>query len=162
MIQTQTDFFKIFEVFNKNKVDFIIVGGVGAVLHGAPVTTFDLDVVHCRSEENVERLFRSLKELNAYYRTRPDIRIEPDKTALAGAGHHLLLTDAGPLDLLGIVYTGEDYQDLLKSSEQFIVGKIRVDVQSLESLIKLKEQINREKDKAVIPILKQTLKEKMK
>lgn len=29
-------------------VDFIVVGGVAAVLGGAPISTFDLDIVHAR------------------------------------------------------------------------------------------------------------------
>jgi len=37
-------------------VETIVVGGVAAVLQGAPIATFDLDLVHRRSEENVARL----------------------------------------------------------------------------------------------------------
>jgi hypothetical protein len=38
------DFLEILKVLSRHKVDFIIVGGVCAVLHGAPVSTFDLDL----------------------------------------------------------------------------------------------------------------------
>jgi hypothetical protein len=37
-------------------VDFIVVGGVAAVLNGAPVDTFDVDVVYARDAANVARL----------------------------------------------------------------------------------------------------------
>ncbi len=40
----------------ERRVDLIVAGGVCAVLHGAPLTTFDLDIVHSRHSENVERL----------------------------------------------------------------------------------------------------------
>ena len=40
----------------KADVDFILVGGVAAVAQGAPVTTFDLDIVHCRSTANIEKI----------------------------------------------------------------------------------------------------------
>jgi len=40
------DFFAILEALAAHKVDFIVVGGVAAVLQGAPIATFDLDVVH--------------------------------------------------------------------------------------------------------------------
>jgi hypothetical protein len=36
-----------------SKVEFIVVGGVAAVLQGAPITTTDLDIVHSRTPENV-------------------------------------------------------------------------------------------------------------
>jgi hypothetical protein len=35
------DFFKILEILSEHGVSYIIVGGVCAVLLGAPVTTFD-------------------------------------------------------------------------------------------------------------------------
>lgn len=34
-------------------VELIVVGGLAAVLHGAPVVTFDLDIVHRQTPENV-------------------------------------------------------------------------------------------------------------
>ena len=85
-----TDFVKIFDVFTKYNIDYIVVGGISAVLHGAPVTTYDLDVIHDRRDENISRLISALKELNAHYRTRRDIKIKPEESALQSKGHHLL------------------------------------------------------------------------
>lgn len=48
------DFRRILETLAKHGVEFIVVGGVCAVLHGAPVYTFDLDLVHSRTAENVD------------------------------------------------------------------------------------------------------------
>ncbi|MGB5547491.1 MAG: hypothetical protein WBM74_13035 [Polyangiales bacterium] len=44
----------------KARVEFIIVGGAAAVLHGAPITTEDLDIVHRRTGDNVARLKAAL------------------------------------------------------------------------------------------------------
>jgi hypothetical protein len=41
-----------------------VVGGAAAVLHGAPITTQDLDIVHRRTGENVQRLASLLAELD--------------------------------------------------------------------------------------------------
>jgi hypothetical protein len=76
------------------------VGGVSAVLHGAPVTTFDLGIVHSRDPENVTRLLSALEELDARYRFQPERQLRPDASHLAGPGHQLLLTMYGPLDVL--------------------------------------------------------------
>jgi hypothetical protein len=46
-------------------VEFIVVGGAAALLHGAPITTQDLDIVHRRTPENVERLLHVLLRLDA-------------------------------------------------------------------------------------------------
>ena len=162
MKSKEIDFIKIIERLTEYKVEFIIVGGVCAVLHGAPVATFDLDIVHNRSPENIERLLKVLVELEAYYRTRKDIRIEPDKKGLTLPGHHLLMTNAGPLDLLGTIGESEDYTDLLKDVEEIEISSKKVQLQSLESLIKIKQFLGGEKDRAVIPILQRTLEEKKK
>ena len=49
-------------------VEFIIVGGVAAVLQGVPITTNDLDIVHRRTPENVARLLEVLLKLDATMR----------------------------------------------------------------------------------------------
>ena len=36
--------------------EFVLVGGLAAVAQGAPITTYDVDVVQRRTPENVERL----------------------------------------------------------------------------------------------------------
>ena len=76
------DFIKILKTLNNHEVNFIIIGGVSAVLHGAPVTTFDLDIIHHRTEQNVDKLLDALHELNAYYRTRRELRVSPNEKTL--------------------------------------------------------------------------------
>ena len=63
-------------------VEFIVVGGAAAVLHGAPITTEDLDIVHRRSPENVSRLKSLLDELDARVRELADRRLRPQESAL--------------------------------------------------------------------------------
>ncbi|BBM88116.1 hypothetical protein [Candidatus Uabimicrobium amorphum] len=115
--------------------------------------------MHNRDPQNLQSLEKALDELNTSYRTRRGIVIKPDVSGLASSGHHLLTTDEGLLDLLGTFGNGQDYNDLLPNSHLMQIGEIQVRVQSLQSLIELKKEIGREKDKAVLPILIQTLKE---
>jgi hypothetical protein len=42
MPQEEFDFETILNVLTKHQVEFIVVGGLCAVLHGAPVQTYDL------------------------------------------------------------------------------------------------------------------------
>jgi hypothetical protein len=37
------------------KVEFILVGGPAAVLHGVPISTQDIDIVFSQDEENISR-----------------------------------------------------------------------------------------------------------
>src|SRR6056297_1056771 len=63
-------FREILEVLNQHQIEFIVVGGVAAVIHGAPSTTFDLHTLVRLNEANAERLARALSKLEARFRER--------------------------------------------------------------------------------------------
>jgi hypothetical protein len=144
-------------------VDFIVVGGLAAVLEGAPVDTFDVDVVHSRESANIVRLLVVLEALDAVYRIQPDRRLRPTASHLESAGHQNLVTPYGPLDLLGSIGNDLSYADLIPHSAEKEIGEgLRVRVLDLETLIEIKEQLGGEKDRAVLPILRRTLEERKK
>jgi hypothetical protein len=157
------DFSAILQVLVHHQVDFIVVGGVCAVLHGAPIMTFDLDIVHSRVPANLDRLIAALQELGAIYRDLADRKIAPDQSHLITDGQHLLRTKLGALDVLGTIGMGKSYEDLLPHSvETDIDLMLRVRILDLPSLIIAKQEAGRAKDFAVLPILQQTLAEKQK
>jgi hypothetical protein len=157
----RSDVLGILETLSRHGVEFIIVGGVCAVLHGAPVSTFDLDLVHARSADNVERLLQALRDLHAFVRGRGSQRLTPGRSHLLSAGHQLLLCRFGPLDLLGEIGRGRDYAWLLPRSKTVEIRPgLQVRLLDLDALIELKEEMARDKDLAVLAILRRTLQEK--
>ena len=157
---TKPDFLAILRTLVRHRVDFIVVGGVCAVLHGAPVATFDLDLVHSREPDNIERLLVALEALKAHYRTPGRQGAKPNRSHLSSPDHQLLMTQAGPLDLLGIVGAGRGYDELFPDTEELALGgSLKVRVLSLAALIQSKEETGRDKDKAVLAILRCTLEE---
>jgi len=122
------------------------------------MSTFDVDIVHSTSPENVARILSALEELDARYRFRPELR--PGVSHLSSRGHQLLITRFGPLDVLGMIGKGRTYSDLLPLTEEMEVRSgIRVRVLSLEAQIAIKEEVGGEKDVAVLPLLRRTLEE---
>jgi hypothetical protein len=157
------DFRAMLRALYSRQVDFIVVGGIGAALHGASVNTYDLDVVHSTDDANVSRLLEVVQELNAIYRAQPERRLVPNASHLSGPGHQLLITRYGMLDLLGTIGHGQSYADLLPHTTLFDIGEdIPVRVLKLETLIAIKEELGRDKDRAVLPILRRTLAERNK
>jgi hypothetical protein len=73
-------------------VEFILVGGLAAAVNGAPVNTFDIDVVHSRDPANIARLLPVLEALDAVFRMQPERRLKPNASHLASAGHLNLIT----------------------------------------------------------------------
>jgi hypothetical protein len=155
-----TDFLAVIRALHDHGVDFIVVGGVAAVLEGAPISTFDLDVVHARTTENVERLLKALAALDAFYRLQPERRIRPAASHLMSEGHRLLMTRYGPLDLLGSIGLSHSYEDLLEHvNEVEARPPPPIRVLKLAKLIEVKSETAGEKDLATLPILRRTLEE---
>jgi predicted nucleotidyltransferase len=155
--------FATLRILCESDIQFIVVGGLAAVLNGAPVQTYDLDLVYSRKQANVDRLLNFLQEIDAIFRIQPERRLRPARSHLAAGGHLNLLTRYGPVDLLVAIGQNLGYSDLLPHSNEMDIGEgIRVRVLNLEMLISIKEQLASEKDVAVIPILRQTLREMKK
>lgn len=142
-----------------SEITFVLVGGLAAVAQGAPITTFDVNIVHERGPENVERLAAFLNMHDACYRGRPgDTSLRPDPDALLGPGHNLFQTSLGPLDVLGAIEGGDDYEALLPCSVDVPFGEFTVRVLALESIVERKRASTHPKDKVVLPILEAVLK----
>lgn len=146
----------ILEVLNKHQVEYIVVGGVAAVIHGAPITTFDLDTLVLLDQENAERLLQALSELEARYREHQTL-LKPTKQDILAGGHMLLMTRAGPLDVLGFIGDGQRYEDLKSSSSEIRMNFGTLRVLNLKELIRQKKALGRSKDRAVADLLEEVL-----
>jgi predicted nucleotidyltransferase len=134
-------------------VEFIVVGGAAAVIHGAPITTEDLDIVHRRTPENVSRLKTVLDQLDAHVRELANRRLPPQESALLGEGHVLLSTRVGPLDCLGMLADGRGFEELLPHTESIEEEGIEFRIVDLATLIDLKRKTGRAKDRLMLPVL---------
>src|SRR5215470_12861415 len=95
---------RIAERLQKHGVEFLVIGGQAAVLHGSPVPTYDIDLCYRRTTENLERLAEALRELHPTLRgAPPDLPFRLDAESLALGANFTFNTDNGPLDLLGWV-----------------------------------------------------------
>ena len=117
-------------------------------------------MVYSREPANVDRLVHFLRDIDAIFRIQPERRLRPTGSHLAGGGHLNLLTRYGPIDLLATIGQNLNFSDLLPHSNEMDIGDgIRVRVLNLETLISIKEQLASEKDVAMLPVLRQTLRE---
>jgi hypothetical protein len=140
-------------------VDFILVGGLAAVVQGAPVTTLDVDIVHHRSPDNINKLYAFLKEINAYHRRPDDKVIEPAVADLSGMGHLLLTSRLGPLDVLAAIEEGKIYEDLLEHTIKIEFRGHSIRVLALKKIVDLKKASTNPKDKQRLPVLEETLRQ---
>lgn len=149
---TTQSFRHLIETLIRHEVEFAVVGGVAAVLHGAPVTTFDLDALFRVSDENARRLLRALDEVRARYRGHHPV-LHPTLDDLLAGGHLLLATDAGPLDMLGFIGAHERFEDLEHGLMRIDAGGLSVPVLGLDELIRQKRTLSRDKDLPALRLL---------
>lgn len=156
---TSASLSEVLEGLLKTGVDFILVGGLAAVVQGAPVTTMDVDIVHSQSPENVARLIAFLKSVDAVHRRLDDKLIEPREHDLYGKDHVLLMTRIGPLDVLAVIEGGRSYEDLLEQTVEIDFRGHTLRVLELKMLIELKQTSTAPNDKQRLPVLKETLRQ---
>jgi hypothetical protein len=135
-------------------VKFIVVGGAAAVIHGAPVTTQDLDIVPEQDDAGVARLLGALRQLDARFRpVRADRDISPEELHLRGEGQLNLITNHGPLDVLLRLHDSRGYRELLPHSIEIIDEGLPIRVIDLNTLIEIKRSTGRARDALVVPLL---------
>ena len=92
----------ICEALNAEHVDYVVLGGFAAVVHGSSLPTEDIDVLPDRAEENLVRLSTALRRVGAMIRTEGEpVRAPLDAGFLKTMPHMLnLVTDFGDVALI--------------------------------------------------------------
>ena len=137
-------------------VDYVLIGGLAAVLHGSTAMTNDADIVPDDDPANVERLGVALADLKARLRVdgNPDgVEFDPHPSLIASMAMLNLTTRCGDLDLTFTPSGLDGYVGVRKRSVTFEVGELQIQVASLADIIRSKEAANRSKDHATLPIL---------
>jgi len=156
---TGTDLSAVLEGLIEAGVKFILVGGLAAVVQGAPVITMDVDIVHERSPENITKLLAFLNSVGAFHRRPDDKVIEPKEHDISGVGHALFTTRLGPLDVMAVIEEGKAYEDLLEHTVEIEFRGYTIRVLDLRTLVELKRISTDPRDKQRLPVLEETLRQ---
>jgi hypothetical protein len=63
---------KLLKALHDQEVEFIIIGGAAAVIHGSAYVTGDLDILLLKERENLKRLVTALAPFNPSLRGAPN------------------------------------------------------------------------------------------
>src|SRR5438105_663293 len=142
-----------------NNVEFVIVGGVAAALHGSARVTYDLDIVYERSLENLERVVSALGPYQPYLRgAPPGLPFKFDVETLRGGLNFTFITSEGPIDLLGELSGIGSYASVRKQAIDAQLFGATYHFIDLDALIVSKKAAGRAKDLEAIAEL-QAIKE---
>src|SRR5439155_873811 len=107
-----TDYKALVRALIDGGVEFILVGGMAAAVHGASRLTLDVDVLYRRSADNLRRLVAALAPHHPYLRgAPPGLPFRWDVATVERGLNFTLTTNVGDLDILGEI-VGGDYEAL--------------------------------------------------
>lgn len=131
------------------RLEAVLIGNAAAALHGAPVTTIDFDFMFRDTPTNLRKLKAVAQALRSvvlrpYYPVSKLYRMVNDDTGLQA-------------DFMPVIHGVRSFEGLKRRATTAVVGGQSVLVAALEDILKRKKAAGRERDRAVIPILEQTL-----
>lgn len=138
-MELNTDWKELFESFQKNNVDFLLVGAMAMAYHGLPRLTGDIDIWIRRSPENAERIIRALEifGVGSLSFKIEDI-VKPEQVIQIGYPPRRV-------DILNFL-TGLDFEQAWEKRVIFKVGELNIPMISLADLIINKRETGRPKD----------------
>jgi hypothetical protein len=129
------------------EIDFVIVGGFAAMLHGSSLVTRDIDVCAVLTGDSVGRLREALRDLRPVHRITSPRQSFMDHADLDGTLKNLYLeTELGPVDILSSIPGVGDFARVRAHASEISLAGRRCHIISLADLIKAKESLGRDKD----------------
>lgn len=131
----------------EGQVDFVVVGGFAAVVHGSPRLTNDLDICCSSTQANLAALGKVLTELGASLRgVEEAVPFLPDLATLRRTQLLTLESPDGPMDLLAAPSGSPGYASLRRQADRVELDRVTVLVASLDHLMDMKRAAGRPKD----------------
>lgn len=140
---------EVLKAMNLHRLEAVMIGNAAGALHGAPVTTMDIDFMFRETPLNLRKLKAVAKSLGGVI-LRPFYPVSKL--------YRLCNDDRGiQLDFLPVIHGIRSFEGLkARSSEVEILGE-RLLLASLEDIVKSKRSAGRARDLAVLPTLEETL-----
>lgn len=152
---------ELLEVLERHGVLYIVIGGFAAELRGSPYVTRDVDVTPARTRENFRRLAAALRELEAALPVpglEEPLSVPLDEHSFEQGSTWTYVTKHGYLDVALVPDGTTGYNDLRRAAtREELTDTVTISVAALADVIRSKEAAGREKDRAVLPILRQVL-----
>lgn len=150
----------ILDALVRHEVDFVLIGGLAANSYGSPFPTYDVDIVPRSDRTNLDRLSDALRELDARIRSEGvdgGIAFDHDATSPAAVGIWNLITPFGMLDISFVPSGTSGYSDLVQDAVPTPAYGVVVSIASLADIVRSKQAANRDKDRRVLPVLREIL-----
>lgn len=146
----------LLSVLEDHQVEYVVIGGFAAQVHGASRPTYDIDVTANTTADNLGRLAQALAELRARVRTESvegGLPFSASADSLRGVRMLNLTTPLGELDLTFEPAGVGGYDNWTPNAQTYTVGQLQVRIAALADIIRSKTAAGREKDIDALPEL---------
>ena len=142
---------QVAKALQDQRLEVVLIGNAAAALHGAPVTTIDIDFLFRKTPANIKKLKALADELHA-------VILQPFYPA---SGLYRLARDEDglQLDFMTVIDGVSSFEGLRKRAARIRFGDAEIFVAALADIIKSKKAAGRPRDLAVLEILHRTLDE---
>lgn len=138
---------RILRELTQRGVDFVVIGGLAAVLHGSARITQDIDICFATDDVNLHALGDVLVGLNARLSgVEETVPFVADAATLRNVEGLTLDTDAGKLDVLARPAGFPGYATLRAQSDRFDIEGTSFMVASIPDMLAMKAAAGRPKD----------------
>jgi hypothetical protein len=129
------------------RVDFVVIGGLAATLHGSALVTYDLDICYSRVSGNLHLIVKALAPFHPRPRGLPgELPFVWDEVTLRNGTVFTLQTDIGEIDLLAEVTDLGTFDDVKQHSITVEAFGRQIATLDLPGLIRTKRATGRQKD----------------
>lgn len=144
---------RILEALARHGVDFVLVGGMAAQVHGNTRMTNDVDMIPEPDPPNLARLAEALRELDAQVLNPGHEDLEIDAAMLPRATIWQFATPHGDIDVLHETPGAAPYDQLRKRALVVALDEVRIPVAGRDDLIRMKLARGRPIDRADVAAL---------
>ena len=144
---------RIFDQLARHEVDFVLVGGLAAQTHGNTRMINDVDVIPAPDPQNLARLAKALRALQARVLNPGHENLEIDAVMLPRATIWQLATPHGDIDVLHEPPGVAPYPELRERALVIALDDVRVPVAGRDDLIRMKLARGRPVDRADVAAL---------
>jgi len=142
---------KILKLLKENEVEFVVIGGYAAIVHGASCVTEDLDLCIAFEKGNLEKMLKAFSNLHPEHRlvgkTSP---ITETAEKLSAFKNLYFKTDLGFIDILNEVSGIGAFSEVDKHSVEVPIFDMKCKVLDLDHIIEAKKAMTRSKDKEAV------------
>lgn len=150
---------EVLDRFNKEGIEYVVVGMMSAIMQGMDITTMDLDVATQADKDSLKKTIGILNDLS-FIPDASEINLDKE-TGVMKTGRPIVMFDPYSCVSVELLYeiTGYTHEEIFAKSKVIEWEGLQVRALDIRDIAYSKEAANRPKDIAVMPRLKEVIAE---